>query len=121
MAVVSAVERAREPSLAPHPDSLWNRKRIDKQRKANRHSSQRGPAFSAQGWAGPPLALLFSLFLILGHDLAAATPPTTLVFAISLERPPLAFKREDVVQGLEVDLARQDWWLVSPTLSVCLV
>ncbi len=46
------------------------------------------------------------LLLILGQDLAAATAPATLAFAISLDRPPLAFKRGGVVKGLEVDLAR---------------
>ena len=55
-------------------------------------------------------ALVMLLLLILGHSLAAATAvaaaPATVAFAISPDNPPLAFKREGVVQGLEVDLAR---------------
>lgn len=50
--------------------------------------------------------VLAGILLALGHDLTAATPPPTLAFAISLDIPPLAFKRGGVVKGLEVDLAR---------------
>ncbi|NEX15580.1 MAG: hypothetical protein C1943_02805 [Halochromatium sp.] len=51
-------------------------------------------------------ALVMLFLLILSHSIAAATTPATLAFAISPDSPPLAFKREGVVQGLEVDLAR---------------
>ena len=50
--------------------------------------------------------VLAGILLTLGLDLAAATPAPTLAFAISLDIPPLAFKRGGVVKGLEVDLAR---------------
>jgi polar amino acid transport system substrate-binding protein len=53
------------------------------------------------------LALVLGLFLIaLGPDLLAATPPTTIAFALNIDNPPLAFKEAGVVKGLEVDLAR---------------
>jgi ABC-type amino acid transport substrate-binding protein len=49
--------------------------------------------------------LLCVLLLLFGDALAAATSPK-LVVAISIERPPLAFKHAGVVKGLQVDLAR---------------
>lgn len=53
------------------------------------------------------LALTLCLFLLpLGPELAAATPPTTIAFALNVDSPPLAFKEGGVVKGLEVDLAR---------------
>ncbi|WP_462321399.1 substrate-binding periplasmic protein [Halochromatium sp.] len=50
--------------------------------------------------------ILCPLLLMPIQGLAAATSPQALAFAISLNSPPLAFKRGGVVKGLEVDLAR---------------
>lgn len=46
------------------------------------------------------------LLLVFAQQLTAASAPATLAFAISIDGPPLAFKRAGVVKGLQVDLAR---------------